>query len=155
MPHTVLIDTNLLLLLVVGGVRLDQIERFGRTRKYSVADYYLLLDIMDGFTEVIVTPHVLTETSNLLGQLGEPLRGQCLAALGCLVSDWDERWTAASDLVREAVYTRLGLTDSAVLQEADTNTTILTDDLDLYLAVSAVKRTSINFTHLRAERGLL
>jgi len=150
-----LVDTNLLILLVLGRTSTNHIERFHRTRQFTVADYLLLLEIMDAYDGLIVTPHILTETSNLLGQLGDPLRANCRATLAQMVPLWQEHHTSASMLVQEAVYLRLGLTDSAVVQLARDNVTVLTDDLDLYRATTAEGRDSINFTHRRAQQGLL
>jgi hypothetical protein len=53
------------------------------------------------------------------------------------------------------VYLRLGLTDSALFSTTTASTTLLTDDLPLYIAATKAGRAAINFTHLRQERGTL
>lgn len=155
MPRVLLVDTNLLVLLLLGRTSTEHIETFHRTRQYTVDDYHLLLETVDTYDALVVTPHVLTETSNLLGQLADPLRTTCRRTLAAMVPQWQEHQAAASALVQEEVYLRLGLTDSAVVQLGRTNVTVLTDDLDLYLATATAGRNPINFTHLRAQRGLV
>ena len=50
----------------------------------------------------------------------------------------------------EPVYRRLGLVDAAIVAVArDRKCTVLTDDLDLYLALVRDQIDVINFTHLR------
>jgi predicted RNA-binding Zn ribbon-like protein len=102
-----------------------------------------------------VTPHVLTETSNWLGYLQDPLKRACFATLAEWVPQWHEHQAAATALVQEEVFLRLGLTASAIIQASAANVTVLTDDLDLYVAAVGAGRDSINFTHRREDRGLV
>jgi hypothetical protein len=148
-PRILLIDTNLLLVLVVGSHDRDQIERFKRTRAYSADDYDLLIRFVAGFGELVVTPNVLTEVSNLAGQLSEPLRGRVLASLAMLAVQVPERYFPSSDVVREPDFLRLGLTDVSVLLTAREKVAVLTDDLPLYLKLSAQDAYVVNFNHLR------
>ena len=57
---------------------------------------------------------------------------------------------ASADAVRSRDFTRLGLTDSALLEVATEETPVVPVDLGLYLAASTSNPDSaINFTHLR------
>ncbi len=60
-----LIDTNLLVLFVVGGVNPHRIENFKRTRKYTRADYDLLRRLLKEFYPLYTLAHVMAEVSNL------------------------------------------------------------------------------------------
>ena len=60
-----LVDTNLLVLLVVGSVNRDRIETFKRTSKYTKADYDLLTRVLGAFQKIYTVAHVLAEVSNL------------------------------------------------------------------------------------------
>lgn len=148
-----LIDANLLLVLVVGTVDREEVARFKRTRAYSAEDFDRLLAVAARYSQVVVTPHVLTEVSNLAGQLQEHLRVRAFSTLAQLVPTFDEQFSASSALVRERLFGRLGLTDAAVAAVARdyrAGLTVLTADLDLYLALSAGGATAINFNHVRA-----
>jgi hypothetical protein len=148
-PRILLIDTNLLLVLVVGAYDRGQIERFKRTRAYTADDYDLLLRFIGGFGELVVTPNVLTEVSNLAGQLAEPLRSRVLAALSLLAVQVQERYFPSRDAAREPDFTRLGLADVSILLTAREPVAVLTDDLPLYLRLAAQDTYVVNFNHLR------
>nr|VFJ97897.1 MAG: hypothetical protein BECKLFY1418B_GA0070995_111010 [Candidatus Kentron sp. LFY] len=66
--RSVLIDTNLLVLLVVGLCNRDYISTHKRTRIFSVEDYDLLLKEIEGFEVIWITSHCIAEASNLLKQ---------------------------------------------------------------------------------------
>lgn len=61
------IDSNLLVLLVVGETDGEVITRHRRTRSYRAEDYDLLVRLInDTGHQVYVTPNTLTEASNPL-----------------------------------------------------------------------------------------
>lgn len=65
-----LIDTNLLVLFAVGSVNRNRIENFKRTRQYTVADFDLLLRVLDRAKPLYTVSHVLAEVSNLTDLAG-------------------------------------------------------------------------------------
>jgi hypothetical protein len=65
----VLVDTNLLLVYFVGAFDPALIPKFKRTRMYTLEDHPLLVRVLGFFEKVVTTPHILTEVSNLAGQL--------------------------------------------------------------------------------------
>jgi hypothetical protein len=148
-PRILLIDTNLLLVLVVGAYDRHQIERFKRTRAYTADDFDLLTRFIAGFGELVVTPNVLTEVSNLAGQLSKPLRSRVLSTLALFAVQVPERYFPSSDVVRGPDFTRLGLADVSILLTAREPVAVLTDDLPLYLRLSAQDTWVVNFNHLR------
>jgi len=147
-PRVLLIDTNLLLVLVVGSHDCDQVERFRRTRAYTAGDFDLRAQFVSGF-DLVVTPNVLTEVSNLAGQLAEPLRSRVLSSIGRLAMEIRERYFPSSEAAREPEFSRFGLTDVSVLLTAREKVAVLTDDLPLYLRLSALDLYVVNFNHLR------
>jgi len=144
-----LLDTNLLVLLVIGLTDPTQIERFKRTRAYTRADYELLRNFVNGYRALVTTPNVLTETSNLAGQLAEPLRGRALAVLAGFINGAEERFYASRVLAEERLYLQLGLTDTAVKHAAAEEISVLTDDLPLYGRLASGGAEVFNFHHLR------
>lgn len=146
-----LIDTNLLVMLAVGAVDLGQMLRFKRTKKYSVDDFNLLNDYAEEFTGVLVTPSVLTEVSNMVGQLNDPARTAVRVGLAALVPSWTEHYTRSEVVTRDPFFLRFGLTDSAIRIAAGVRATVITDDLPLYLALSKNGVSAENFNHLREQ----
>lgn len=143
------IDTNLLLVLLVGALDPEHVERFKRTRAYTRADYALLLAFAGGYRRLLTTPNILTEVSNLLGQLGEPLRRRALLALGALTATLEERYLASETLVVDPSFPALGLADTSIIAAASEGVTVLTEDLALYLRLASTGVDVVNFNHLR------
>jgi hypothetical protein len=150
-PRVLLIDTNLFLVLVVGAHDPAHIERFKRTRAYTAGDYDLLTAFVSGFSQLVVTPNILTEVSNLAGQLSEPLRSEVFASLALLAGQAAERYFPSREAVRESDFIRLGLADVSVLLTAREHVAVLTDDLPLYLKLLEQRMFVVNFNHLRSE----
>jgi len=152
-PSTLLINTNLLLVLLVGAQDREQIARFKRTKKYSLEDYDTLANYVAGFRRVVVTPNVLTEVSNLAGQLAEPLRSRVLAQLGVFAaSQATERYIPSSEAVKERDFLRFGLADASVALAANDpegKVAVLTDDVALYEKLLGENVLAVNFYHLR------
>ena len=94
----ILVDTNLLLLYFVGSLDLNRIERFKRTRKYTIPDFHVLVQLLTYFGRVVITPHILTEVSNLAGQLSEPLGADCHRAIATRIASMTEAYTASPAL---------------------------------------------------------
>src|SRR5690348_7188330 len=60
-----LVDTNLLVLFVVGSVNRDRIENFKRTRRYAKSDFELFVRVLDRFKPLYTLAHIMAEVSNL------------------------------------------------------------------------------------------
>jgi hypothetical protein len=145
----VLIDANLLLLLVVGLLDPRQITSFGRTNAYEPNDFELLARVVEHFEAVVTTPHVLTETSNFLGQLPGQQAAQGRAVLAQLIPDLQEESRSASALAERSPFQPFGLTDTGIDERASEAHLVLTDDLPLYHYLAGQGRDAINFNHLR------
>jgi hypothetical protein len=72
-----LIDTNLLVLFVVGSVNPNRIETFKRTSKYSPRDYDLLVRVMERWGSLYTVAHVLAEVSNLTDRTRHAEHASC------------------------------------------------------------------------------
>lgn len=146
-----LVDTNLLVLFVVGSVNCDRIENFKRTQKYGKRDYELLLRKLSGFTHLYTLAHVMAEVSNLTDLTGDE-RALARQVLKEMLSTLREPEMASLRAARSGTYDRLGLVDSAIATASrEHGFAVLTDDLDLYLALSHEGLPAINFAHLQAR----
>lgn len=151
----VAIDTNLLVLLIVGTADRAFIARRKRLRAYTVADYDLLLKTIAG-ARPVVTPTGLAEISNLIRQgIAEPMRSRIVAIFRQIIDSSPERYKESKGLSHDAAFPRLGLTDSSFLEVASTGYTLLTDDAELYHEAARRKVSVVNFSHVRAANGLL
>ena len=153
----VFLDTNVMLLFVFAVFMPDKIEGSKRLAKYDLEAGQLLLNYVKRFDFVIATSHVLAETSNLArqnvhGKLWAALSTQ-LFPLFCSGEGGIVLRAVNLDEIKFAAFSALGLTDSVIAAALGENL-LLTDDLDLYLAVAG-RHDAINFTHMREAAGNL
>ena len=148
----VLLDANVLLLLLVGTVDRALIGSFKRTAIFTEDDFDLLNLVLAYFHEIVTTPHVLTEASNLLGQLPSHLSETYFANFRIVVAAFNEQMNAAQVITTEPVFTQLGLTDAAITHVARARVLeVLTVDLDLWLHLTDQGITAHNFNHVRSH----
>ena len=142
------IDTNILLLLIVGRFDRASISRIRSTRHFSVADYDLLESFTARFQQVVTTPQVLTETSNLIGR--DFHRRQWLKifdVLASMINGLTEVSVPSVSLSAHRYFNQLGLADVSLLLLKDT--LVLTDDFRLMNFMYSQGREVINFVKLR------
>ena len=148
-PTGFFIDTNLLLLLIVGSVGKDFIAKHGRLRNFTADDFDNLIHLLHP-QQVFVTPNTLTETSNLLAQHKDPERSRFFDKLKFIIQESKEVIVASTVAAGNNAFKRLGLTDAALLEVATADTPLVTVDFDLYQAASEKGHdTVVNFTHLQ------
>ena len=144
----VLVDTNLLVLYLVGKVNKNRILNFKRTQKHTVEDFELLERAIVWFGSLVTTPHVLGQVSDLA-----TLHGNELSAVRnwfkLVVGETEERYEESRNVVKDACFERLGLTDAAIALLCGQRTLMLTDDLDLYDTLSRRGVDAVNFNHIR------
>jgi predicted nucleic acid-binding protein len=145
----ILIDTNLLCLIVAGGVCPEAIGVHKRLRAFAIEDYRAIVAIGRRYTSVLTCPHVLAETSNLLAQTNDRQRAILLAGLADWIGRLDESGLASGAAVARPEYRRLGLTDAVLVLLALNGATLLTVDLPLYLAATAAGCAAINYNYVR------
>ena len=149
MNRSLILDTQLLCLFAVGRLKPDWIEKHRRLQAYTSFDFALLVRVLSSFSRLIATPHILTETSNLLRQTPEPLASLAALSLAEFIALADEESVPGVEIVRRPEYIRLGIADGAILSLLADGNTLLSADLDLYLAGAAAGYSVYNFNHLR------
>lgn len=143
------IDTNLLVLFVVGTTNRNLVTRHKRLKAFSLDDFDLLCRVIASSPQVFVTPNTLTETSNLLGYLDEPARTQVFETFRALILSTPEEYVESRTACDAKEFLRLGITDSGLLQITNKSRALLTTDLDLYLSALSRGLSAVNFNHLR------
>jgi len=144
------IDSNFLLLYVIGRMDVPMITRFKRTRAFDADDFVLLERILARFTRWHATPSVFTEVSNYLQQLPGGLHGSAFEILHGVVAGMDERHIGTEPLLGQHHASAFGLTDLTLMALAADGRLVLTVDglLDDYLL--RCELGSVNFNHLRS-----
>ena len=144
----VLVDTNLLVLYLVGLVNPRRISQFKRTDKYSIEDFELLARLISLFGGMVTTPHVLSQTSDLADLSGKEFQA-IRQRFRSLVANADEQYEKGLVLVADPDFERLGLADAAIAAVCKSGCLVLTDDLTLHLTLASRGADALNFNHLR------
>lgn len=153
--HELVIDANLLLLLVVGNTDPQLIRSHKRLKAYIEEDFDALREMIVSSNGVVVTPNIVTETSNLLDHIGGPARTSLVETLRQMIGDTPEEYVTSRAAASAPEFARIGLSDCAILDLVGEDRLLLTADFDLYQSAN-VRRpgAALNFNHLReARRG--
>jgi len=112
-----------------------------------------LVEVLQSFGRIVVTPNVLTEACDVARQVAEPARSEATRKLAVLSlsSSVDERYIPSAQAAREPLFERLGLSDMTMMAVLDAETCLLTADLDLYLESLNAGREAYNFNHVRVH----
>lgn len=132
--QSLLIDTNLLILLVVGSHSVDRVANHRRLEGFAAKDFHRLADILSAAQKLIVTPNILTETSNLLGSPKNPFDAPLFQMLSEIVRNaevLEEIYIPSAEIAEMPQFPYLGLTDSGILSLKERNVVILTRDMRL------------------------
>lgn len=147
----ILLDTNLLLLLLVGFADPLLVGDFKRTRnqQFAETEFSLLEGIVKMFSKIVTTPHILAETSNFIFQLDDKKRPMVLKIAKDAIQSFKERRPESKNLVQSDYFLRFGLTDSSVLDLPPKSYLVLSVDAGLVIALQKKGVDAINFNHLR------
>jgi hypothetical protein len=150
MARSLLIDTNLLVVLVVGLTDEIQVGSHKRTKAYTREDFLLIREMLDNYQELWITAQTVAECSNLLRQTNDNFSANLMETLSNIVSHANESNMTSTVIFSEPCTLRLGITDGGIAKKSKRVTALLTADLDLYLEVDKASGNAINFNHIRA-----
>ncbi|MGB3205870.1 MAG: PIN domain-containing protein [Crinalium sp.] len=145
----ILVDTNILLLAVVGAVNRSRISKFKRTEQFTPEDYDLLIGILDNFSKVVTTPNIMTEVNSFLNQIGEPDRHKCILMLADFTNKLNEFYIESKEAAKFNNFGKLGLTDCGIINLAKDKYLVLTVDATLQNFLYSENVDVVNFNHIR------
>ncbi|WP_461098560.1 PIN domain-containing protein [Spirosoma luteolum] len=147
-----LIDTNLLVLLVIGSISEAAIAGNKRLSAYTTSDFRLLLSFVEQFSTLFTTPHILTEVSNLIGCETKQQR-QGLEILKLLTQRMEELLPASNETMssHSKSYLKFGLSDASIHRVAADNLFVLTDYLNFCYYLQGQNILALNFNNLRTD----
>ncbi|MDR3495641.1 MAG: hypothetical protein P4L82_13675 [Ancalomicrobiaceae bacterium] len=137
MTDIALIDTNILLLVLIGSISPDEIRKHKRLGQFDVPHYEHVVEYMGLFDDIIVTPHILTETSNILRTPHSSARDARLpATFRRKLDEIGEILTPSAPSTERREFATFGLTDCVILDLLDQSTddvtiTLISSDHDL------------------------
>jgi len=151
---TVLIDTNLLVLLIIGSLDISCLGK-KRVEKYDPESFEILTKLLLEYQRYVSIPNVLSETSNLLNAGKREFVKGATACLAAYCENLDEIYEVSLPVMETKGYEDFGLTDAAIIKVSRRGDfglqgiTILTDDAPLFGCLSNVGSQVINFSHYR------
>jgi hypothetical protein len=143
----VFIDTELLVLFLVGSVDANNIRNFGRTAKYTEEDFNKVSAFIESFRSKITNPYVLAETSNHLGRSND----YRIALKTYIDLFLEEKCLAAKELVHKVSYCEIGLADTSIIETSKDTYLIFTADNRFNLYLSSVGIDAVSLDDLKSE----
>ena len=151
-PKKIYIDTNLFILLVVGATRKDLIAKHRRLQRFDIKDYERLERVVTEIGHVSVTPNILTEASNILGERSEPEHSLISHKFISIIKEYEEVFVRSEAASYNRNFIRLGLTDAVLLEVVSRSSPLITVDLALYLeALKIDSAAAFNFTNFQSQ----
>ena len=145
-----LIDSNLLILYFVGEFRRERIATHSRTKKFTIGDYFLVKAIVESFAKRVTTPNILTEVSNLAGDIPDGLRNDFFRLIREHFELLDETHCPSKSAAASTIFPRFGLTDTVITEVAAQGYLVLTADFPMANYLASIKADVINFNHHRS-----
>lgn len=151
MINRVILDANLLVVYVIGVKHPERLGDHRRVKEYLPSDFTVLTMILSHFNQIVLTPNVITECSDLLGD-GES-DSDAKEALKALIHSPEvrviEEYVPSKDASTRNQYKYLGIADCALLELIDDDTILLSADSQLVSEAQSINPNSINFNHYR------
>nr|WKN36783.1 hypothetical protein K4G66_30930 [Tunicatimonas sp. TK19036] len=128
----ILIDSNALVLLIVGLIDPSQIRKHRRTSLYTEKDFQKLLAIIQNPNKLIVLPNIWTEVDNLLNNyLTGSFKWPYVKILREVVAETTERYLSSTFGINSDYFLSLGLTDSLIIEFRENFDFLITADSKL------------------------
>jgi hypothetical protein len=146
-----IIDTNLLLLLVVGLYDRNFINKFKRVSAYNIEDFETLRKFTSKFKIIIITPHILAELSNLSFNIEGKRLKKYFYFFSNILYPYKEVYLHKNILLNLELAGKIGITDCGIIETAKRHKCLaITDDLNVYLHMCYLNLPAVNFNHLKS-----
>lgn len=127
-PKRLIVDTNLLLLLVIGAIEEGRhIKNSKRLNVYGINDYDNVLSLMAQYDEIYITPYIAAEVSNLIDLTGHARELAFKFAQNLFQSKFKNIEVDVVEDCKLQHFPLFGITDSSLINLAP-NYYILTND---------------------------
>lgn len=150
----VVVDSGVLIIFFAGlyqdvtGLSLWQNLRETKHR-YNRDDYEFLVNFLSSFRTQVVTPHILTEVSNMLGQLYQPADMECRRLMAETIPSLREHSVEISQVVSNDAFLDFGVTDAGIRDAATNPYLVLTIDRPLSGHLDNAGIDSLLFDNIR------
>jgi len=153
----IIIDTEIMLVYIVGSYDINYISKFKRTHpKYNPDDYKSISKVLSCFRKKIVTPHILAELSNLSFQAREEKREDYFKAFSGLLKRTSEDYIDKDTVLTLPLLSKIGVTDLGIIEAAKKfDYLVFTDDFPMTGLARKKGIDVLNLNDIRAvQRGM-
>lgn len=144
----VFVDTNLLLLLMVGRTDPTLIARHKRLQVYDADDFETLDNYVTKFARIVTTPFVMAETDDFVGR-GDDWRQAVAAQLSGFAVAAQEDYVPSERGFIDPASARFGLVDAIVKLVVARGVLLVSDDYRLVSYLAGHGIAAVNFNHIR------
>ncbi|GAA0878418.1 hypothetical protein GCM10009119_13860 [Algoriphagus jejuensis] len=148
----IFLDTNALVLLIVGLIDKSLISSHKRISIYEVLDFENLAVLVGALEKIVCTPNVLTEVDNLLNNFQKGHRRQYYDVIRELISRSSERFIESKRVIELSPFFELGLADTGVFEICKKCDFLVTGDSKLADYALAFGIKVVDLVKIRNER---
>ena len=112
----IVIDTNVLIILIIGGIDTKLISKHKRTNLYVENDYVYILNLIKDFDNLLVLPNIWTEVDNLMNRFPIKDKYSYIELLRKTTSEINEVYIKTCDIIDNSAFYDLGVTDVKILE---------------------------------------
>jgi len=137
----IIIDTNALIILILGFIDTSLIKKHKRTSLYEEQDFHDLMNVIKDIKQLVVLPNVWTEVDNLLNNFNGELKYSYIEKITNTIKSTSETYIASLTATEHNSFYDLGLTDALLLEYAKKCSLLVTSDSTLsdYAIANGVK----------------
>lgn len=127
----IIIDSNSLVVLLLGNMNPNLVSKHRRTSIYDKEDYFNLLRVIKSYKNLLVIPNIWTEVDNLLNNFSGNYRYEYVKVISELIKETSEKYLESKIIVSKDYFSSIGLTDSLILELGKNCEFIITSDSKL------------------------
>jgi len=124
----IIIDSNSLIVLLLGSIDENLIASHKTTSIYTKQDYHNLVIIIKDLKNLLVLPNIWTEVDNLLNRFAGHYRWTYLTQIREIMSKTTEKYLQSTTGSKSPYFDYVGLTDSLILEIAKDCELLITSD---------------------------
>ncbi len=148
----IFVDTNALILLIVGFIDKALISSHKRTSIYEPIDFENLTFLIGDLEKVVTTPNVLTEVDNLLNNFQKGHRWAYYQVIREIITKSSEKFLEARKVIDFDAFLQLGLTDTGILEICKNCDLLITGDSKLADYANAYGIKVVDLVKIRNNR---
>lgn len=157
--NKIIIDTNILLMYLIGINNKENIHNHPRSSKYSKIDFMFINDIVLKYNPIITTPHILAEISNLnrnKNNKEDNIRKKIFKILFRLIKGdmIEEQFISIENILNDQRIFALGIADVGIkILAKKSNFAVITSDKKHYNYLNEKKIPCVNYNHVLQDKN--